>query len=48
MMKDNLLDEKEFKRELVQTIKVVDGRFDDSSLLSKIKQILLHWLYELV
>ena len=48
MMKDKLLDEKEFNRELVQTIKVVDGRFDDSSLLSKIKQILLHWLYELV
>ena len=48
MMKDKLLDEKEFKRELVQTIKVVNCRCDDSSLLSKIKQILLHWRYELV
>ena len=29
-------------------IKDVNGRFDDYSILSKIRQILLHWGYELV
>ena len=29
-------------------IKDVNGRFDDYSILPKIKQILLHWGYELV
>ena len=29
-------------------IKVVNGRFDDYSILPKIRQILLHWGYELV
>ena len=29
-------------------IKDIDGRFDDSSVLSMIRQALLHWGYELV
>ena len=29
-------------------IKDVNGRFDDYSLLPKIRQILLHWVYELL
>ena len=29
-------------------IKDVNGRFDDYSILPKIRQILLHWVYELL
>ena len=37
-----------FKRKFIKMIKVVNGRFDDYSILPKIRQILLHWGYELV
>ena len=37
-----------FKGKLIKMIKDVNGRFDDYSILLKIKQILLHWDYELV
>ena len=37
-----------FKGNLIKMIKDVNGRFDDYSILLKIKQILLHWGYELV
>ena len=37
-----------FKGKLVRMIKDVNGRFDDYSLLPKIRQILLHWVYELL
>ena len=37
-----------FKDKLVKMIKVVNGRFDDYSISPKIRQILLHWGYELV
>ena len=52
MMKDKLIDGKKivsrFKGKLVKTIKDVGGRFDDSFISPKIKQILLHWGYKLV
>ena len=35
-----------FKGKLIEMIKVVDGKFDDF-ISSKIRQILLHWRYEL-
>ena len=36
-----------FKGKLVKMIKDVNGRFDDYSILPKIRQILFHWDYEL-
>ena len=37
-----------FKGKLIKMIKDINGRFDDYSLLPKIRQILLRWGYELV
>ena len=37
-----------FKKKLIKMIKDVNGRFDDYSFSPKIRQILLHWGYELV
>ena len=37
-----------FKGKLVKMIKNANGRFDDYSISPKIRQILLHWGYELV
>ena len=37
-----------FKGELVKMIKDADVRFDDYSVSLMIRQILLHWAYELV
>ena len=37
-----------FKGKLVKTTKDVNGKFDDYSISPKIRQILLHWGYELV
>ena len=37
-----------FKDRLVEMIKDVGGNFDDYSISPKIRQILLHWDYELV
>ena len=37
-----------FKGKLVKTIKDVNGRFDHYSISPKVRQILLHWSYELV
>ena len=52
MTKDKLIDgkkiESRFKEKLVKMIKVVNGRFDDYSISLKIRQILLHWGYEVV
>ena len=36
-----------FKGKLVKMIKDANGRFDDYSISPKIRQILLHWFYEL-
>ena len=36
-----------FKGKLIKMIKDVNGRFDDYSISPKIRQILLHWGYEL-
>ena len=36
-----------FKGKLVKMIKDANGRFDDYSISPKIRQILLHWGYEL-
>ena len=36
-----------FKGKLIEMIKGVDGKFDDYSISPKIRQILLHWGYEL-
>ena len=36
-----------FKGILVRMIKDADSKFDDYSISSKIRQILLHWDYEL-
>ena len=49
MMKDKRWKEivKRFKGKLIKMIKSVDGRFDDYSISSKIRQILLHWGCEL-
>ena len=38
---------KRFRGKLVKTIKDVGSKFDDYSVLPKIRQILLHWGYEL-
>ena len=37
-----------FKGKLVRMIKDVNERFDNYSISPKIRQILLHWDYELV
>ena len=37
-----------FKGKLVKMIKDVNSRFNDYSISPKIRQILLHWGYELV
>ena len=37
-----------FKGRLIKMIKDVNGKFDDYSLSPKIRQLLLHWGYELV
>ena len=37
-----------FKDKLINMIKDVNGKFDDYSISPKIRQILLHWGYELV
>ena len=39
---------KRFEGKLIKTIKDVNGRFDDYSISPKVRQILLHWGYELV
>ena len=36
-----------FKGKLVKMIKDANGRFDDCSISPKIRQVLLHWVYEL-
>ena len=36
-----------FRGKLVKMIKNADSKFDDYSISSKIRQILLHWGYEL-
>ena len=36
-----------FRGKLVKMIKDADSKFDDNSILRKIRQILLHWGYEL-
>ena len=36
-----------FRDKLVKMIRVVGSRFDDYSISPKIRQILLHWSYEL-
>ena len=36
-----------FRGKLVKMIKDVDSKFDDYSISPKIKQVLLHWGYEL-
>ena len=36
-----------FRGKLVKMIRDVDSKFDDYSILPKIRQILLHWSYEL-
>ena len=51
MMKDKLIDGKNFlirfRGKLVKMVKDAGSKFDDYSILSKIRQILLHWGYEL-
>ena len=52
MMKEKLIDEKKtvsrFKDKLVKMMKDANSRFEDYSILPKIRQILFHWRYELV
>ena len=36
-----------FRGKLVKMIKDVDSKFDDYSISPKIRQVLLHWGYEL-
>ena len=43
MMKDKLIDGKK----LVKMIKDAGGKYDDYLIYAKIRQILLHWDYEL-
>ena len=38
---------KSFRGKLVKIIKDAGGKFDEYSIWSKIRQILLHWGYEL-
>ena len=51
MIKDKLIDGKTivstFRGKLVKMIKNSDSKFDDYSISPKIRQILLHWGYEL-
>ena len=51
MIKDKLIDGKNiisiFKSKLVKVIKNADSKYDDYSISPKIRQILLHWRYEL-
>ena len=51
MMKDKLIDGKKianrFRGKLVKMIKYSGSKFDDYSILPKIRQISLHWGYEL-
>ena len=37
-----------FKAKSIQMIKDINGRIDDYSISPKDRQILLHWIYELV
>ena len=50
-MKDKLIDGKKivsrFRGKLVKMIKDAGSKFDDYSILPKIRQILLHWGFEL-
>ena len=50
-MKDKLIDGKKilsrFRGELVKMIRDAGSKFDDYSISPKIRQILLHWGYEL-
>ena len=36
-----------FKGKSIKLIKDINGRFDDYSISSKIREIVLHWVYEL-
>ena len=36
-----------FRGKLVKMIRGAEGKFDDYSVSPKIRQILLHWIYEL-
>ena len=51
MIKNKLTDGKKvvssFRGKLVKVIKDAGSKFDDYSILLKIRQILLHWGYEL-
>ena len=51
MMKDKLIDGKKivsrFRGKLVKMIKDAGSKFDDYSVSPKIRQILVHWCYEL-
>ena len=51
MMKDKLIDGEKivsrFKGKLVKMIKTAGSKFGDYSISPKIKQVLLHWGYEL-
>ena len=51
MIKDKLIDGKKivsrFRGKLVKMIRDAGSKFDDYSISSKIRQILLHWGYEL-
>ena len=50
MIKDKLIDEKNvsrFRGKLVKMIRDAGSKFDDYSISPKIRQILLHWGYEL-
>ena len=51
MMKDELIDRKKivsrFRDKLVKMIKDAGSKFDDYSISPNIRQILLHWGYEL-
>ena len=51
MMKDKLIDGKKivsrFRGKLVKMIKDVGSKYNDYSIAPKIRQILLHWGYEL-
>ena len=51
MVKEKLIDGKKivkrFRGKLVQVIKDAGSKFDDYSISPKIRQILLHWGYEL-
>ena len=50
MIKDKLIDGKQivsrFRGKLVQMIRDAGSKFDDYSILRKIRQTLLHWGYE--